>query len=271
VRLDHVENGKLDDAAIDRGSSRTLEKGLAVLSLFDVDHREWSFAEIRGRIALPKTTTLRLVKTLEKSKYLERDAETGRYHLGSGILRATYAALSYSELARVADPFMRALARSTTESTGLSIWTDQGPLLIHTVLTTRPFKPHMPAGMLFPGFGTADSRVHVAFGPTSRWKAALALPQQKRTEHTITDPHALEDELLRVHKEGVAIEVEEWNSTMGAVAAPVFSGGREAIACLTIVAQIERCTSTDVARYVEAVKKTAAEISAALGYQRAGD
>src|SRR5512136_1034343 len=53
--------------------SRTLEKGLQVLSLFDVDRPEWTFKEIREAAGLPKATGFRLVKTLENLKYLGHD------------------------------------------------------------------------------------------------------------------------------------------------------------------------------------------------------
>ncbi len=40
--------------------TRTLEKGLFLLGLFDVDNPEWSLKELRERAGLPKATTRRL-------------------------------------------------------------------------------------------------------------------------------------------------------------------------------------------------------------------
>ena len=98
-----------------------------------------------------KTTTLRLVKTLEALEYLACDPSTGRYYLGSSILRHAYVGLSHSELARTAHPFLLELADETTETAGLTVWTNQGPLLVDLVLTSRMFKPHLWLGMLLPG------------------------------------------------------------------------------------------------------------------------
>jgi hypothetical protein len=46
-------------------TSRTLEKGLRLLGLFDAEHQQWSPRELREATGESKTTVLRLTKTLE--------------------------------------------------------------------------------------------------------------------------------------------------------------------------------------------------------------
>ena len=97
-------------AEIPRGApTRTLEKGLFLLGLFDVGHPEWSLKELRERAGLPKATTRRLMKTLEAANWVACDPESGKYYLGSSALRALYLAMSHSELVRTAHPFLVAL------------------------------------------------------------------------------------------------------------------------------------------------------------------
>jgi hypothetical protein len=59
--------------------TRTLEKGLFLLGLFDVDHPEWTLKELRERAALPKATTRRLMKTLEAASWVAYDQDSGKY------------------------------------------------------------------------------------------------------------------------------------------------------------------------------------------------
>ena len=66
--------------------TKTLEKGLFLLGLFDHDHPEWTLRELRERAGLTKATTRRLMKTLEASNWVAYDAEAGNYHLGSAVL-----------------------------------------------------------------------------------------------------------------------------------------------------------------------------------------
>jgi DNA-binding IclR family transcriptional regulator len=251
-----------------RGSpNRTLEKGLLLLGLFDMDHPDWSLRELRERSGFSKTTTLRLIKTLESLEYLACDPRTGRYHLGSSILKAVYVGLSHSELVRTARPFLQGLAEETTESVSLTVWTDRGPLLVDMVLTPRMFKPQIWLGMLLPGLGSANARIHVAFGSQSIRDGMLATPQATRTPLTTTDPERLRDELVKVRREGIAFERQEWDLSMGAVAAPVLGPDGSARAALAVVLPIERCGQAEILTYMVAVKQAARNLSRQLGYQ----
>ncbi len=249
--------------------TRTLEKGLFLLGLFDVDNPEWSLKELRERAGLPKATTRRLMKTLEAANWVAYDPESGKYHLGSSALRALYLAMSHSELVRAAHPFLVKLTEETTESTSLCVWTDQGAMILDTVPTARAFKPVTFAGMLLQGSASADSMILIAFGSKHTQEAVLATPQQRRTPHTVVDPDLLRQKWERVRNEGVAFDWGEWNETAPAVAAPVFDSNGQVRASLSVVAPPERCTQEQMRGYAAAVKKTAADLSSALGYHGA--
>lgn len=105
--------------------SRTLKKGLVVLGLFDVEAPEWTFSEICRRTRMPKATAFRLVKTLESEQYLSYDRQSGKYHLGTSMLRAAYLTFTHAQLVRVADPFLQQLAEETAETVNLTC--DDGP------------------------------------------------------------------------------------------------------------------------------------------------
>ena len=247
--------------------TRTLEKGLFLLGLFDVDRPEWTLKELRERAGLPKATTRRLMKTLEAANWVAYDPQSGRYHLGSSALRALYLAMSHSELIRTAHPFLVRLTEETTESTSLCVWADQGALIIDTVPTARAFKPFTFPGMLLQGSASADAQILIAFGPKHVEETVLATPQQARNRYTVTDPEMLRERFGRVRLEGVAFDRFEWNETAPAVAAPVFDRNGELRASLSVVAPPERCSEEEMQGYAAAVKKAAADLSAALGYR----
>lgn len=247
--------------------TRTLEKGLFLLGLFDVEHPEWTLRELRERAGLPKATTRRLMKTLEASNWVAYDAKAGTYHLGSAVLRALYLATSHNELVRIAHPFLVRLEEETNETSCLTVWTEQGALIIDTVPTTRPFRPRTWVGMLLSGTGSADAQVLVAFGSEHTRESMLACRQEARTERTITEPGALRERLAMVRREGVAVEREEWLQGAAGVAAPVFDQNGELRAAVSLVPPIERFSDSEVRDYVAAVRRTAGELSAELGYR----
>ena len=251
--------------------SGTVRKALLILSLFDVDHPEWSFTEICQATSLPKATAFRLLKTLEATKYLACDPRTGRYHLGSSMLKAAYLTLSHSSLVRIANPHMQRLAEETTETVNLAVPTDQGAMIVDTVLTSRPFKPHNPPGSLMPGLSTVHSRIFLAFKSESEWETALSQPLERRTEFTITDPQRLRHELVKIRREGIAYGLQEWSVGMCAVGAPIFDSNGTVRACLAVVAPSERFGPTEMLEYGAAVKETATTISQELGHRPHGD
>jgi IclR family transcriptional regulator, KDG regulon repressor len=264
----------LDSAEIDNGAdaaegppTRTLEKGLQLLSFFDAEHREWTLKDLRDKAGLPKATARRLVKTLEHARWVAQDPVTGKYRLGPSALRAYYLATSDTELVRVAHPFLVELEEETTETAIISVWSYDGPVILDTVPTSRPFKPYTAVGMPLPGISSADAAALIAFMPEETWDALLATPVEPRTPKTVTDPEKIKAHWRRTRELGIAYDWEEWNEGAPAVAAPVFDQGGELRAALTVVAPIERCSPDEMERYAAAVKKTAADLSKALGHR----
>jgi DNA-binding IclR family transcriptional regulator len=246
----------------------TLKKGLSILSLFDSDHREWTFAEIWRKAGFSRPTAFRLVKTLEEAKYLSFDPDKGTYHLGVSILKGTYLMLSPAELARVAHPFMEQLATATTETVVLAVWVDNEAVVADRVLTSRPFKPDNPIGLAMPGLANIHTRIFLAFGPERERTTAIPRLVERRTPYTTTDPEALAATLEQIRHEGVAFGLQEWNLGMCAVGAPVFDAGGQVRASLAVVAPVERFGEAEQQAYARAVRDTAAEISASLGYKK---
>jgi len=249
----------------ERSSNRTLSKGLLLLSLFDMEHPDWSIRELGQQSGLPKTTVLRLLKTLESHGYLSCNAVTGRYHLGPSIMKAAYVSLSHSELVRLAHPFLEALTKETSETSGVSVWTDLGPVVVDLVFTSRMFKPDLWLGMTLPGLGSAAARVLLAFNETATMERAISAIQVARTPSTVTDRDRLREELLKVRREGVSFELQEWDLSMGGVAAPVLGRDGLSRASLAVVVPIERCGEAEMTAYREAVKRVASAISRELG------
>lgn len=255
-----------DEVVIPRSApTRTLEKGLFLLGMFDAEHPEWTLKDLRERAGLPKATTRRLIKTLESGRWVAYDPVAGTYHLGSAMLRAAYLATSHEELVRVAHPYIVDLTAETTESCSLSVWTDEGPVIVDTVLTPRLFRPRTYVGMLLEGLASADAKALVAFGPVEAWDHLLAAPVEPRTERTVTDPERIRELWQAARREGVAYDWGEWNMEAPAVAAPVYDREGHVRASVSVVMPVERSDEEAMRAHTAALKRTAAAISARLG------
>jgi IclR family KDG regulon transcriptional repressor len=245
---------------------RTLERGLLILSFFDVEHPDWSFGEICRKSCLSKATVFRFLKKLEELKYLAYDQHERTYHLGPSMLRAAYLALSHTEIARVARPHLQRLSVETGEATNVAVWTGEGPIIVDAVYAPNAFKPHNLVGEILPGLASAHSRVFYAYAPENERLGALLTPHESRTKNTIVDPQELAGILAAVRQAGIAYSREEWYMGACAAAAPVFDAKGDVIASIGLVAPIERFGLQEMKRYGTAVKQAAAVLSQELGW-----
>ena len=223
-----------------------------MLSLFDVIHPEWTLKAIRETAGLPKATGFRLVKTLENLKYLAFDPKTGVYCLGSAMMKAAYVTQTHSALVGAAQPFIQTLAGATTETVDLSVPTDQGAMIVHTVYTPRPFRPYNPPGMTMAGLSNVHCKIFTAFGPENLWDRAVR-ENAVRTPLSATDPRLVTAGLAEVRRNRVAFSIEEYKLRMCAVGAPVFGSTGDVRAALAVVVPVERFGEVERQAYAAAV------------------
>jgi DNA-binding IclR family transcriptional regulator len=250
----------------DTGILLTVEKTLRLLSLFDVEHQQWSIKELREATGESKTNVLRITKTLEKLDYLERDPASGKLRLGTSVAKLSYVTLGHNELVLEAAPMMRRLCEATKQTIALSVEIAPASvmLLYHVSLRFQPALRPTP-GVGLPGLTSAASKVLMAFRPEETWEAVLAEPIQPRTERSLTDPEELRAQLLRARQEAVAFEIGEWNSELGGVSAPIFGPGDSVRAAISVIAPIAECQPRVVNRWATALKRVAADLSEQLG------
>lgn len=247
---------------------RALAKGLTILGLFDAENREWTLDEIAEGAGLPRMTAYRMIRTMESSRYLVRDPVTNRYHLGPALLATMYLSGDYAELAAIVRPYLMELTEKTGEATTLAIELDGVAVSVDMVDTPRPLKREVAVGRIIGDTASANGKIFAAFKTDAEKAEILAEPRPQLTPHTITDPKALTKELDQVALEDVAFDIEERNLGTCAVAAPVRDQLGKVIAAISIIVPAGRFGSDEKREYAEAVKATAAALSAFLGYSR---
>ena len=101
------------------GSTRTVERALALLS--EVCTRSpVTLTECARETALPASTALRLLRTLETAGFVTRD-DAGNFRAGPVMTSLGATALGRNELARVAAPALDRIGAQTKESAYLSV------------------------------------------------------------------------------------------------------------------------------------------------------
>jgi DNA-binding IclR family transcriptional regulator len=247
---------------------RALAKGLSILGLFDAENREWTLDEIADHAGLPRMTAYRMIRTMESSRYLVRDTVTNRYHLGPALLATMYLSGGYAELAAIVRPYLCELTDKTSEASTLAIEVDGVAVSVDMVDTPRPLRREVAVGRIIGDTASANGKIFAAYKTGAERAEILAQLHPQLTPRTITDSQTLAHELDRVAKEGVAFDIEERNLGTCAVAAPVRDQLGKVVAALSVIVPSGRFGPDEKLKYAEAVKATAASLSAFLGYAR---
>jgi len=85
------------------------------------------------------------------------------------------------------------------------------------------------------------------------------------TNHTLTTPSALMDELEKVRQQGFALDNEEQTLGLRCIAANIYDEHGEAIAAVSVSGPTVRVTMERVAPLSAAVMQAASEITQAIG------
>ena len=245
---------------------RALAKGLAMLSLFDAVHREWTLDEMVAELKLPRMTGYRMARTLQAAGYLVTDPQSGRYRLGPALLASTYLSEGYAELVMIARPYLQSLVDETGESATLAVDVDGVAVCVDMVDSPRPHKREVAVGRVIGDTANSHGKIYAAFMSTAEREHLLASPHPKVTPRTISDPEALAAELDRVLKDGVAFDIEERNLGTCAVAAPVRDQMGSVIGSIGVVVPTGRFGAEEREKCVSAVLTAAAALSGFLGY-----
>lgn len=243
-----------------------LSKALRLLSLFRSDYPEWTLTELRRELGLSKTTTYRIARTMEFEGFLVFDETRATYHLGPAMIPGMYLVNSYSEIVRLAKPYLEDLVEKTQETACVAVEKDGAVVVADQALTPRTFKPAMPTGRVLDDIANANSKLFAAFSPQDVRARILAAPREPLTPNTIVDPAELAEELDRIAREGVAYDIEEQRPGVCGVSAPVRDQSGEMRAAITIVAPAERFDPDLMVKYAGLVREAADSLSNYLGY-----
>ena len=245
-----------------------VEKALSIIDLLGTSSEGKRLTEIARDLGLPLSTVHRLLAVLRKTGYVSKDATSGRYVLGTKLLRLQVQVMGSLTLTRTALPVLRRLANQLEGAANLSILQLGRVLYLESVPSDRSISLYTPPGKTAPAHCTAMGKVLLAHLDQEDLEAALAAnPLERFTEQTITCRSALVRELERIRSEGFAIDNQEWVSGVRCVAAPIRNHAGEVIAAVSISAPAAQISGERQCEVVRAVTEASHEISAALGWQ----
>lgn len=218
----------------------TIGKALALLDTLSRLDKEAGLTDIARLCSLDKATARRFLVELEKHGFVEQDQDTRRYRIGSAPVRLARIREARFPFLRVAIPFIRALAESSTETVHLSEFSGGQLSTIHVEDSPRAHRIIIDVGSLLPLHATASGLAFLAFSPRSEIDAVLAKPLEKFTDHTVVDPRLVRDLLEETAARGFSIGNQGIEAGVISTAAPIRTPSGRPIGCVAIAAPLSR-------------------------------
>ena len=220
-------------------SIRAVERALDVLLCFTSQTHELTMSQISERIGINKSTVHRLLSTLEKKRFVERDQSTGVYRPGLRLLQVASLALEQNSLRRLAAPFLRDLCDQYHENVNLSILDGADVVYVDVVESSQRVKLAAAPGQRLPAFCTASGKAILAFLPDDDVKRILERGMPRYTQSTLISQETYFENIYRIREQGFATSVEEFEDGINAVAAPICN---QPIASVSIAGPAYRLT-----------------------------
>ena len=252
-----------------------LERGLRILAEFSAREPVLGAPELSKRIGIPRTTTFRLLQTLEALGFLERVNGDRHFRLSVAVLRLGFEYLSSLELTDVGTPLLERLRDATGLSAHLLIRDQRDVVFVAKAQAHDPMfssvKVHV--GTRLPAHATVHGQV--LMGDLSCDELRQLYPEGQLERFTDRTPATVEELNERVREsaaQGYAVSEASFERGISVVTAPVRDQTGRIVAALTVtVPRSDIGDASEREPLIAAVCNAAVELSTRLNYRPTAD
>jgi DNA-binding IclR family transcriptional regulator len=199
----------------------SLSKGLKVLLRLREATEPMSLSEISRTLGLNKVTVLRLLITLEKFRFVERDPQQKKYRIGSNAFYVGSGFIAEGKQKKIFQVMVR-LVRDLKHTITLSVLDGSSVLFVERVDGTERVKVTVDIGSRVPAYSSAAGKAMLSALTDQEIRERLKRTKfQRVTSKTLT---SIERILARIHKvrdSGFATNDEESTPGLFAIAVPL--------------------------------------------------
>ena len=249
----------------DRYTVPALARGLQLLTLFSLDKRELTGAELARRLKAPRASVFRLLHTLEGLGYVERCGAGPTYRLGIAVLRLGFEYLSSLDVTEHAGPLLAGLRDATGFSAHLVVRDAREVVFIAKAPSTSTLFQAIQVGARLPAHATVLGRV--LLGDLDRAALSELFGTAPLTSHTAQTPttiarlHAM---VRHAHERGHGISEGGYESGISTIAAPVRGAHDRIVAAVSITVPAPTIDPTRAPDLIGHVLETARLLSECL-------
>jgi IclR family transcriptional regulator, KDG regulon repressor len=213
-----------------------VDRAVTLLRLLQDGGGGHGVSELSRAAGLHKSTVHDILHTLCHHRLVEQDPATKRFRLAAGLLEFSAHVRERLDLRRAARAHLADLARATGETVFLGAFDGDHVMIVDKEESGHDLKITSPVGRRIPYCAGAFGKVFLAALPAAeRDRLLRRRPLRAFTARSITDAGAYARELVRVRRDGFALDDEEYLDGVRAAAAPVVDGAGRVVGALSAV------------------------------------
>jgi DNA-binding IclR family transcriptional regulator len=231
----------------------SVDNALRLLVLLG-ERRVLRVAEVAELLNVARSTAHRLLSALRAHGFAVQDRSNGAYRPGPVLSEIGLAAIARVDIRQAARPALEDLRDRTQETVSLSLLEGRDIRFVDCIEGTRSVRVGSRTGITLPAHCTAGGKALLAalsLAELARRFADRDLPV--RTENSVGDWPALDAELEVVRRDGYAVNLEEGEYGISAVAAALRDVTGAPLAAVAVVApagRLDADTARDLAPVV---------------------
>ena len=251
----------------DRYLINSILRACKILKCYSGDKARFKISELAHQLRLDRSTTYRILLSLERAGFVEKNEEAGTYSLGLAAFEIGNAYLRQMDVIQISRPIMAELAQKVQETVHLAVLSDIEIVYVDKVDSPRTLGVMSKLGQRGPLHCTSLGKTLLAFQPEDEQTRIIQkIRMTPFTSRTITSKQKLMEELRMVKRQGYALDRREIEEDVECIGAPILNYLGNVIAALSISGPQGKIGTPTEKQFIYNVVKAAALISSKMGY-----
>jgi IclR family transcriptional regulator, acetate operon repressor len=248
------------------GQVQSLTRGLQILESLAKAEGGLTLTEVAHRVALPASTTHRLLSTLQRMGYVYQAGDLGFWYVGLRAFAVGSSFLASRDWVAQSHPYMRRLMEQSGETVNLGILDGTEAVFIDQVQCREMMRTIVKLGSRVPLHASGVGKAIFASLPDEQIDAILKVKGLPRiTENTITAPETMWASVRVIRQRGWSFDDEEHAFGTRCVASPIYDEHAEVLGAISVAGPSSRLPDPRIKQLGPVVAHIAEEITHKLG------
>ncbi|WP_240373988.1 IclR family transcriptional regulator [Bacillus piscicola] len=255
----------MKERALKTKGIQSLERAVYILDEIKNNQGPITLTELSHKTSMSKSSLQKYLVSFMKTDVLLYDESTRTYNLGSKLIDLGLHALNRMDVISIIDPFLIKIKEELNQSSILSLWTEQGPMIVKYQGSGRSINVEIEIGYRPPLLVSSVGKCFVAFLPEPVTKHLV----EKEIATYNLDETAVMNEINEVREKGFASRDRQFGDLPGnhTIACPVFDHTGRAVAVIGLIGFTHDFNTAPNTKEVMKLKEISKNISELLAHQ----